>query len=237
MDIDRTRLPADQLDNVTKLITFVEENIRDLLHVERVIFTTLWMYIARASAPVTANNLKQRPMVIKATMDKLIHKRLIWFDTDLRAVLQCPPFSALHTAHEVKAFGWEATHECSFIDAPLALLIYGPNTWLNVQSTCPRSGEVLNYQVLLDSDQQLQIKAPAKAADWCVWIPNTEDGILSLETSGLRSRINAFHTQADYQTYEHYHAEFATGTLYTLPQAIYLSECLLKAYQQALADQ
>ncbi len=234
MDIDRTRLPVNQVENVTKFVAFTEENMLDLQDVERMIFTTLWMYIARASAPVTANHLKHRPMVIKATMDKLIYKHLIWYDNDLRAVLQCPPFSALHTAHEVKSFGWEGAYVCSFIDVPLALLIYGPNTWLKAKSVCPRSGEVLEYQVMLDSNQEFQVKAPSEADEWRIWVPNAVDGQLTLETNGLRSRINAFHSSVDYETYEHYHPDFGAGTLYTLEQAIYFSQCLLHAYQKVL---
>jgi hypothetical protein len=168
------------------------DTLSRLNHTERMIFTTLWMYIAQASAPVGAGNLRYRLDIAKDALDALVENRLVWFDNDLRAVLQCPPFSALHTAHEVKAFGWERAYVCSMLDVPLALLVYGPNTWLKAESTCPRSGEILRYRVMLDNQQQIHMDVPPEAANWCVWIPSPADGYLSIEPNGVRATVNLF---------------------------------------------
>jgi hypothetical protein len=191
------------------------------------------MLIARASAPIVARNLNYKPEVIQSALDNLIARKLLWYDGDLRAVLQCPPFSALHTTHQIKTFGWERAYACSFVDAPLALLIYGPNTWMEVHSTCPRSGEELRYRVMLDDSFALRMDAPASANQWRVWIPSQVESLDSLGVRGERAHMNAFHTPADLDTYRHYNPE-AVGTVYTLPQAVYFSECLLRTYQRAL---
>lgn len=234
MQLDPARLPPDELHNIKMMVAFVQENVRSLNQTERMIYTTVWMHIARAVAPVGAGNLNFRLDIAKAGLSKLTRQRLVWFDDDLRAVLQCPPFSALHTSHEVKAFGWEKAYVCSFIDAPLSLLIYGPNAWLDVESTCPRSGEILRYKVKLDSDHQLHVDAPIEAETWRIWMPSPDDGYLSTAPHGIRGRVNAFLTQADFDTYQQYHPDPLPGSLYTLSQAVYLSECLLRAYQTAL---
>lgn len=233
--LETERLPENQAENVTRLINFIEHNISALTHTERAIYTTLWMTIARASAPVVVANLNYRADTLRVALNKLMHHRLIWFDEDLRAVLQCPPFSALHSAHEVKAFGWDRAYVCSSLDASLSLLVYGPNTWLNAESTCPRSGEVLRFRVMLDAYHCLKLEAPADSKHWRVWLPNSPDGDLSVEANGLRSKINIFNTQADFETYQQYNPLPASGTLYTLEQAVYLSECLLRAFEHALS--
>ncbi len=234
--LETERLPEDQAENVTRLVNFIGHQVGALTHTERAIYTTLWMTIARASAPVVVANLNYRADTLRDTLDKLMHHRLIWFDEDLRAVLQCPPFSALHSAHEVKAFGWDRAYVCSLPDAALSLLVYGPNTWLNVDSTCPRSGEVLRFRVMLDAYHSLKLEAPADSKQWCVWLPESPDGHLSVGTNGLRSKINAFNTRADFETYQQYNPLPGSGTLYTLEQAVYLSECLLRAFEHALSS-
>lgn len=234
MDIDPTRLPDNTADNIKAMVSFVQQHLETLPPLERMIYSNIWMQMARHHVPVTPRLLKYRDDIVHTAFHRLVLNRLIWFDDDMRAVLQCPPFSALHTHHEVKAFGWERAYACSFIDAPLALLIYGPNTWLLVESTCPRSGELLRFRVQLDSDGQLQIEAPAESAQWCIWIPTVPDGHLSIEIDGTRSYTNAFNTVTDFETYQQYQPNCPPGTLYTLEQAVYVSECLLRAYQSAL---
>jgi hypothetical protein len=205
-----------------------------LTYIERTIYTTIWMLIARVSAPIVAPNLNYKPDVIRAALDKLIHNRLMWFDNDLHAVLQCPPFSALHTPHQVKAFGWERAYMCSIVDAPLSLLVYGPNTWLNVETVCPRSGEYLRFRVMLDDHFALKIDAPAQATQWRIWVPSSEDGALSLGPQGSRARMNAFHSEADFDIYRYYRPD-EIGAMYTLEQAVYLSQCLLESLRKSLS--
>jgi hypothetical protein len=232
--IDERRLPVNQVDYVSQVIAYFSDNIGALIAVERAIYTTTWMLIARASAPIVTRNLNYKPDVTQSALNNLIERKLLWYDTDLRAVLQCPPFSALHMPHQVKTFGWERAYTCSFIDAPLALLIYGPNTWMDVTSVCPRSGEELCFRVMLSDSWTLRIEAPSEAKNWRVWIPSQIESLTSLGVRGERAHMNAFHTSADLDTYRHYNSD-ENGTVYTLDQAIYFSECLLRAYQKALA--
>jgi hypothetical protein len=139
----------------------------------------------------------------------------------------------LSTPHRVKVFGWEPAFACSFVDMPLALLLYGPNTWLSAQSTCPRSGEKLAFRVLMNDSRSFRLDAPASATRWRVWLPELPASGLTVGGSGVRSRINAFFSQADLDTYLHYHpAERGTGC--TLEQAVYLSQVLAQTYHTVL---
>lgn len=231
--LDAQALSDDQRTYVDLVVTKAHERIETLTQVERAIFSTVWTMMARASAPVVVRNLNFGAEATHQALTRLIELGLLWFDTDLRAALQCPPFSVLSTPHRVKAFGWDVAHTCSFIDIPLTLLLYGPNTWLSAQSTCPRSGENLTFRVLMDERGDLRLDAPASAQRWRIWMPEvTLDG-LTVGTSGTRSRINAFFTRADLDTYLHYHPS-EHGSAFTLEQAIYLSQSLLGAYRQVL---
>jgi hypothetical protein len=232
--LDAHRLPPGQVDSVSGILTHLTERIRALVSVERSIFTTTWMLIARVSAPIVARNLNYKADVMQSALTHLIEHNLVWYDDDLRAILQCPPFSALHTPHQVKTFGWERAYTCSFVDAPLALLIYGPNTWMEVQSVCPRSGEALRLRVMMDDALTLRLDVPAQAKAWRVWIPETADSLTSLGVRGKRAHMNAFYSATDLDTYRHYNPD-ETGVEYTLEQALYFSQCLLRMYQQALA--
>lgn len=230
--VDASRLPDHQAAYVSRVMNHLTQTIAALLPVERTIYTSIWTLIARMSAPIVARNLHDKPAVSQAALDHLIAANLIWYDPELRAILQCPPFSALHTPHEVKTFGWERAYASSFIDAPLALLIYGPNTWMNIHSVCPRSGEELHFRVLLDDTGDLRIDAPADATTWRIWIPGELETMLALGPH--TRRISAFRSEADLATDRHYHPH-EIGAIYTLNQAIYLSACLLSVYQLALA--
>lgn len=235
MNIDLSRIPADEAENVQNLVLFIHERIGRLAQIDRGIYTTIWMNLTRVAVPLTARAFhKYREETVLFAFQRLMRSDLIWFDDEMQAVLQCPPFSALYTHHEVKAFGWDRAYVCSILDAPLSLLIYGPNTWLNVESTCPRSGEILTFRTKLDSNRRLQLESRAESANWRIWVPRTEGGNLSIKPMGIRARVNGFNTQTDFETYTQYHPTPASGTLYTLEQAIYLSECLLHAFQEAL---
>lgn len=233
-DIDSSRLPEEQSSAAITLMEQVESRIKELSSQQRHIYTKIWGVLARATAPVVAQQLNaDTPYSVKIALETLVEKKLVWFDDDLKAVLQCPPFSALHTAHEVKAFGWNRAYTCSVIDASLALLFYGPNTGLTVTSQCPRSGEKLQFRVTLNSEDQLKLEAPPESSNWCVWIPQPMVDNLEVGPRSQRSMINMFHSRADLDTYQHYHSENPAGAIYTLPQAIYLSEQLFKSYNSA----
>ena len=235
MNLDASRLPPGEAENVKKFVSFVQTRIEKLARLDRIIYTMIWTNLARTTIPVTPRVLsKYREETVNFAFQRLVENSLIWFDDEMQAVLQCPPFSALHTHHEVKAFGWERAYVCSIIDAPLSLLVYGPNAWLKIESTCPRSGEILTYRVKLDSNQHLELDAAAESANWRIWIPRTENGNLPVEPMGIRSRIHGFNTQTDFETYRQYHPETNAGTLYNIEQTLYLSECLLHGFQQAL---
>lgn len=233
-DIDSSRLPTGQDTVALALMEEIEAHIRSLSSQQRHIYTKIWGVLARATAPVVAQQLNaDTPYSVRMTLEKLVDKKLVWFDDDLKAVLQCPPFSALHTPHEVKAFGWNRAYACSVIDASLALLFYGPNTALTITSQCPRSGERLQFRVTLNSQDELTLEAPPESAEWCVWIPQPLADNLEVGPRSRRSMIHMFHTRADLDTYQHYHTETPESVIYTLPQAVYLSELLFKSYSSA----
>ncbi|MBZ0285982.1 MAG: hypothetical protein K8I30_00100, partial [Anaerolineae bacterium] len=96
---DARRLPPQTIDHVSAMMTAVTQPINALLPIERTIYTALWLLIARASAPIVIRNLPYKPEILQAALDHLIAERLLWYDNAMRAVLQCPPFSALHTPH------------------------------------------------------------------------------------------------------------------------------------------
>lgn len=200
---------------------------------ERAIFTAIWTLMARTSAPVVVRSLHISSEITQSVLTKLVASGLMWFDSDLRAVLQCPPFSVLSTPHRVKVFGWEPAFACSVVDVPLMLLLYGPNTWLSAQSTCPRSGETLAFRVLLTDSLSFRLDAPASAARWRVWLPELPPNGLTVGGGGARSRVNAFANQTDLDTYLHYHPT-EQGAGCTLEQAVYLSQMLAQTYHAIL---
>jgi hypothetical protein len=169
-------------------------------------------------------------------METLNDRKLLWYDHDLRAVLQCPPFSVLHTPHQVKVFGWERIYASSFIDIPITLMVYGPNTWLSAQSVCPRSGETLAYKIKMREDFTLQADPPREASRWRIWIPPIapadSDAEPYLQFHRLRSKINAFNSESDLEMHREYDSPNDPGVVYTFEQAMYLSSLFLVAYLQ-----
>lgn len=230
--IDAAALSEEQLAYVSAAQRLCTAHLSALTPPERATFAAIWPLMARTDAPIVMRGLHISSTITETALAKLVSGGLLWFDTDLRAVLQCPPFSALNTPHRVKVFGWDAAYACSFIDIPLALLLYGPNTWLSAQSVCPRSGETLVFRVLLTDSYTLRLDAPIRAIHWRVWLPTLPPAGLTVGSSGLRSRINAFVSQADLDTYLHYHPD--TGSSYTLEQAAYLSQALIQTYHSLL---
>lgn len=226
---DGTRHPAQ----LSALVRQMTDPVCQLTPVERAVYMHIWLLIARISAPVVARNLNYDPDLVQSLLDKLTRHHLLWFDPDLHAILQCPPFSALHTPHQVKTLGWERTYMCSFLDSPLSLLVYGPNTWVQVETICPRSGERLGFRVMLDQRYRLRLDAPQSAAQWRIWVPLPPNNIYALGLNGDRSKINAFYTQTDFETYMQY-APSEDGIVLTFTQAMELSQTLLQAYQSAL---
>jgi hypothetical protein len=233
--VDARRLPEGQAPWVDSLLSCYLDLLRSLTNEERALYAQTWKQMARHNAPIVARSFTQAGQSASAAqrlMSRLNVSKLLWFDDDLHAILQCPPFSVLHTPHEVKAFGWERTYTCSFIDMPLALLVYGPNVWLDCSSRCPRSGEKLAFRVRMDDDFNLQVDAPLNL--WRVWLPLPASPVEDAHQTfhSLRPRINAFFSSADLQTHQQYQASNA-GVVYTLEQSLYLSECLMHAYRYA----
>ena len=231
--LDAAVLSAEQQTFVSEAQTRCSAHLGTLTPSERAIFTAIWTLMARTAAPVVVRSLHTSAAITQAALAKLVNCGLLWFDPDLRAVLQCPPFSALHTPHRVKVFGWDAAYTCSLIDVPLALLLYGPNTWLSAQSVCPRSGEKLAFRVLMADTGALKLDAPINSARWRVWLPELPPNGLTVGSGGTRSHINAFHSEADLHTYLHYRPD-ERGDSYTLEQALYLSQTLAQTYRGLL---
>lgn len=232
--LDAAALSEDQQAYVSAVTAKCAAHLAALTPAERAIFTNVWTLMARTAAPVVVRALHASAEVTQSALTKLVSHGLLWFDPDLRAVLQCPPFSVLNTPHRVKAFGWNAAFVCSFVDIPLALLLYGPNTWLSAYSVCPRSGERLTFRVLMTDQRTLRLDAPASAGRWRIWLPELPLAGLTVGSGGGRSRVNAFFTSADLDTYLHYHPA-ERGYRFTLEQAVYLSQALLQVYYAALS--
>ncbi len=233
--VDASRLPEGQAAWVQSLLTQILGLLSSLTREERALYTQTWKQMARHNAPVITRSFVQTGQSSHAAQQivaSLNKAKLMWFDNDLHAILQCPPFSVLHTIYEVKAFGWERTYMCSFVDMPLALLVYGPNVWLDCASRCPRSGEKLAFRVRMGEDYRLQVEAPPN--QWRVWLPllasTGEDAYRTFHH--MRPRISAFYSLTDLQTHQQYH-EGSSGVVYTLEQSLYLSECLMQAYRYA----
>lgn len=231
--VDDRRLPEGQAAWVEALLSQYLLLLQGLTEDERDVYRRIWKQMARHNAPVVVRSVVQagqsaaRLQQITTTLND--HK-LLWFDEDLRAVLQCPPFSVLHTPHDVKAFGWDRSYTCCFVDMPLTLLVYGPNVWLSCTSKCPRSGEPLAFRVRMGEDHRLESELPLN--DWQIWLPvsaGTEANSYQ-EFHRARPRVNAFFSRSDLETHCQYSGA-VPGMIYTLPQALYLSECLLKAYR------
>lgn len=239
LEVDAQRLPEGQSMWVTALLREIYALGSRLTPAERVLCTNLWHALSKAIAPIPIGNLTRlthQSTDIQALLTGLNARRLVWIDPDLRAVLRCPPFSALHTPHEVKAFGWNRAFAASFIDSPLTLLTYGPNVWITSQSICPRSGEMLKFRVMVDDTFTLYIDIPPEAEQWRVWLPLPDilpDQDLLFHLDSLRSKINIFNSQADLDTHRQYQND-PIGAVYTISQSTYLSNCLLHCYRHMM---
>jgi hypothetical protein len=234
MVLDTQGLPGE--DWLQVAASQLEALISRLSPEERSLIPQIWKHIATYNTPAAARKLVNR----QANRDQQVisglnERKLLWFDNDLQAVLQCPPFSALHTPHEIKVFGWERTHASSFIDLPGMLLVYGPNVWLDARSTCPRSGEKMQFRLRLGGDGTLDYNAPPESAAWRVWLPVTGDDTADAYTQfhSLRPKINLFFTLDDLETHRHYQSE-SGGTVYAFEHALYLGMGLARAYRRIL---
>lgn len=236
---DARRLPEGQLDWVRAAVEGYSALVDALSPDERGLYSGIWRYLARNHAPATSrqfNHLHLSPVVVSDLMEALNDRKLLWYDHDLRAVLQCPPFSVLHTPHQVKVFGWERIYTSSFIDIPVTLMVYGPNTWLTAQSVCPRSGETLSFKIKMREDFTLQADAPREASRWRIWMPRSaqpdpeSDADPYLQYHRLRSKINAFNSESDLEMHREYTSPNDPGVVYTFEEAKYLSGLWLAAY-------
>lgn len=231
--VDSRRLPDGQAVWVESLLSQYLGLVQALAPEERALYAQTWQHMARHSAPVVVRSFARSgysTFSLQRAITTLNNYKLLWFDDDLRAILQCPPFSVLHTVHEVKAFGWERSYACSFVDIPLTLLVYGPNMWLECSSQCPHSGEKLRFRVRMNEHFRFEVDAPPNA--WCIWLPlpavPADDPYQDFHW--LRPRIHAYFSAADLDTHHPYQGDDA-GVVYTLEQALYLGECLASAYR------
>ncbi|MCB9454519.1 MAG: hypothetical protein H6671_00870 [Anaerolineaceae bacterium] len=238
--IDEQRLPGGQAAWINSVITQYTALVDELSADERRLYAYIWESMTRFIAPVSIrqySGIKQPQIVIQQMVASLNTRKLLWYDDDLRAILQCPPYSVLHTSHQVKAFGWGRAFASSFVDAPSALLVYGPNVWVDMQGTCPRSGEELTLRVKMREDFKLEFDVPSGGEGWCVWLPSYPEETPERtyqEFNILRSKINVFHSLQDLQTHQQYQDDEGVGVIYTLEQALYASQFLLYAYSRVL---
>jgi|GEM_PF-3248901 len=238
---DARRLPDGQLDWVRAAVEGYSALVEGLSPDERALYGSIWRHLARFYTPTTSREFKQlnlTPARVGQMMMDLNARKLVWFDEDLRAVLQCPPLSVLHTPHQVKVFGWERIYATSFIDIPVTLMVYGPNTWLTAQTVCPRSGETLAYKIRMREDFTLQADPPREASRWRVWLPRPDqpeaDVAPYVQLHRLRPRINAFNSAGDLDMHRQYTTPDEPGVVYSFEQAMYLSNLLLVAFAQVM---
>lgn len=238
---DARRLPDGQLDWVRAAVEGYSALVEGLSPDERALYGSIWRHLARFYTPTTSREFKQlnlTPARVGQMMMDLNARKLVWFDEDLRAVLQCPPLSVLHTPHQVKVFGWERIYATSFIDIPVTLMVYGPNTWLTAQTVCPRSGETLAYKIRMREDFTLQADPPREASRWRVWLPRPAqpeaDVAPYVQLHRLRPRINAFNSAGDLDMHRQYTTPDEAGVVYSFEQAMYLSNLLLVAFAQVM---
>lgn len=229
--IEHSRLPAGQADWVRELVSGYVAALEGLTPEELQLYAQIWKHLARYGSPATVRQfpgINRHLFVVEQMVASLSNRKLLWFDTDLHGILQCAPFSVLLTPHQIKVFGWEKVYATSFVDIAQTLLVYGPNVWMEAQTTCPRSGERLNFRLLMRNDNTLQIDAPFAAAYWRVWLPLPDNPSPNAfaEFSSLRGKINAFNSLSDLETHRQYQ-QMNNGVVYTLEQAIYLGSCLL----------
>lgn len=236
--VETALLPPGQSRWARAVVNGYLEALDALSPDERVLYAQIWKDLARYSSPAAVRQfpgVNRHLFVIQQMIASLRDRSLLWFDDDLRAVLQCAPFSSLVTPHQIKAFGWDRVYTTSFVDIPLTLLVYGPNVWLNAESYCPRSGEVLAFRVQMRDDGSLNIDAPSNANEWRVWLPLPEvpaDDAYA-QFNKARPRVSAFNTQNDLDTHRQYHGTDA-GVVYTFDQSMFLSTCLLKTAKDIL---
>jgi hypothetical protein len=227
---DLTGLTSEQIVQVETLAQRLQTTLAALSPPERSTIPSIWTLMAQATTPIALTHSYQPDIAL--IMNRLATIRLVWYDTELRSVLQCPPFSALTTEHQVKVFGWNMAYVCTFIDAPLALLLYGPNTWMDVYSRCQRSGEPLHFRVIQGDHCRLTVESSQDTTAWRVWLPDTLARGLPGPPGKYRG-ASAFVTPQDLETYRYYFPT-ESGLAYTLDQAMILCMCLLQVYGQAL---
>ena len=221
-----------QAEQVADLTQKLQAEFESLDADSRQALSLIWGLIAQATAPIAINaTSRQSETSLQHNLESLSAAGFIWYDTDLRCVLQCPPFSALTTNHRVKAFGWDNAQVCSLVDAPLALLLYGPNTWMTVCSICHYSGEELEFQMMVDDNLRFRTHMPLEARDWHIWVPSA--GADVHRTDHQQHAARSFFTAADFETYRESGPEEA-GVLYDIDEAMAFSRCLLRIYHKAL---
>jgi hypothetical protein len=232
--LDASRLPEGQIEWVDTLVNQLAASLQALTQDERSLYKQVWKYLATHQGPAAIRQIigaSRQTGLVEPLLRRLHERKLLWFDSDLRAVLQCPPFSVLSTPHQVKAFGWERAQAVSFFDLPTTLLIYGPNVWVEARSVCARSGEPMVFQLKMTDSRILQAQSPPQAEDWRVWLPIQQPPLdeALFEFIQLRSRINAFYTPTDLATHQHYQTN-PSGVVYTFDQALYLANWLLYCF-------
>ncbi|MAS32381.1 MAG: hypothetical protein CL610_00145 [Anaerolineaceae bacterium] len=234
------RFTPEQAQQARAILEYAVRRFEHLTAPDRVALTNIWTLLARASAPVSLTGMlsgaKQRyDHHMQSALPRLINTGLVWYDEELKSVLQCPPFSALTTRHQVKAFGWNPAYVCTFLDGPLSLLLYGPNVWLQINSKCQRSGDELQMRIRWNNENELEVEAPDTAEGWYVWVRDVPETPPPHGQDTNAPRTALFHTRTDLETNRHYHPE-QTGLAYSLADAVYLGECLLNTCKAALTQ-
>lgn len=228
--INAADFPEGQAEWISTLHESVGRALLDLDRDQRGMLRRVWEYMANHTTPPPLKLFSQIPQAL-ALLVELSAAHLLLYDGQLRSVLQAPPFSAIQTPHQIKAFGWERVYITSPLDAPLALLIYGPNVWMEMRTVCPQTGASLVYRLMMQEDGGLVPEQPGDAVSWRLWIPLPQQ---SLEEPAYvfnrrRSQIRFFQTEADLERFRMRQGS-SEGMVFTCQQALAFSRQILALY-------
>ena len=223
-------LPQGQAEWMQSLLESMGRTLLDLDRDQRSLLRRLWQHMANHTDPPSLKLFNQFPQAL-ALLIELNEAHLLLYDGQLRSILQSPPFSAIQTTHQIKAFGWERVYITSPLDAPLALLVYGPNVWMEMRTVCPQTGAALVYRLMMQEDGGLIPESGGDSAHWRLWIPFPEQ---SLEDplhlfNRRRSQIRFFQTESDLERFRTRQG-VSEGMVFTCPQALALSRQILAQY-------
>lgn len=228
--LDFSALPTGQAEWMQSLFDNLGRILMDIDRDQRHMLRRIWEFMASHTVPPTLKLFTQNPQAL-ALLVELNETQLILYDGQLRSVLQAPPFSIVQTPHQIKAFGWERVYVTSPLDAPLALLTFGPNVWMEMRTICPQTGAALVIRLMMREDGALIPESSGDTSQWCLWLPLPDQSLE--EPSHIfnrrRSHTRFFQTRDDLERFRIRQGS-AGGVVFTFEQALAFSRHLVNLY-------